>query len=331
MKKIYILAAAALAFTACDNYEDNQPTSTNALHITAAIGESALSRAKDTTWSPNDSIGISSTIGTVVEPYTNVKYTTATGNKEEFTGTPLYYYKPMTLTAYYPFTGSEGTAPGLIGVVTDAEAQKPENQPHIDFLWDSKTNQGQKDFSADAPYVNFTFAHKMSQLTFAFIGSDQVVENDVVIATEVKVSDIVAYEIEGLVMDGTFDTATGICAIDNDAEKKKLRIEIEKGSVEENKPLSPLIVFPQKPGNNSVKIHVYTDELDNAAVLQHYICTLTFGDGELKPGNNYKYTIQVSKVGLILGELKIDDWNTAREVNLTATIDGGVKTDEQKN
>lgn len=336
MKKIFLIAAAAIILVSCENNDDNILSSKNPVRITATIGESLLSRAKDVSWTAGDKIGISSSFstasGTVKEPYINVEYTNKDGGGE-FEGAHLYFYKPMTLIAYYPYTGVEGTAPGIGGVikaVTRAENQKPEKQPQIDFLWDAKTNQDQKDFSATDNTVNFTFTHKMSKLTFAFKGSDKVVNNGIVIAPEVKVSDVVSYEIEGLVMDGTFDTTTGICAIDNDVEPQNLKIDLTNSTLEDGKSLPPLIVFPQKPGNNSVKLHVYTDELDNSDVLQHYICTLTFGDGELKPGNSYKYTIQITKVGLILGEMSIEKWNNERDVNLTATVDGGWKTDEQK-
>lgn len=322
MKKIFLLAAAALVLTSCENNDDNTVPAGDYARITATIGESVSSRANDTIWSPGDMIGISSTVGTVVGPYINLQYTTAAGNGE-FKGTPLYFFKPMTLTAYYPFTGSEGTASGIIEANTDADNQKPGKQQQIDFLWASLTNQDLKDFSASNPYVNFIFAHKMSKLTFAFKGSKEVVENGIVIAPEVKVSDMVSYEIEGLVLDGTFDTATGICEIDNNAAPQNLSMEFRKGDVEEQKSLPSLIVFPQKQGNTNVKLHVYTDELDNTDVKQHYVCTLTFGDGQLKPGNSYRYTVQISKVGLIIEKMTIVDWNNERDVNLTATVDGG--------
>lgn len=305
MKKIILLAVATLALASCENNDDNIEPLHDYARITATIGGSVSTRAKDATWSEGDMIGISSTVGTIEAPYTNLKYTT--GGDGEFTGTPVFFYKPMTLTAYYPFTGTEGIAPGIISTTTDATCQNSENQPQIDFLWDSKTNQDQKDFSASNPNVNFTFTHKMSKLTFAFKGSKEVIENGTVIAKEVKVSDMVSYEIEGLVMDGSFDTTTGVCAIDDSAEPRNLMIDVTKGSVEDEISLSPLILFPQKPGNSKVKLHVYTDELDNPGYLQHYVCTLTFGDGELKPGNNYKYTIQISKLGLKLEKMTIVD------------------------
>lgn len=172
MKKIYIFAAlATLSLAACDN-NDNPDATSDALNITATIGESTLTRATDQKWDPGDQIGISSTVSGVVGPYVNVKYTTSDGSGN-FSGDRLFYYKPMTLMAYYPYTGEKGTAPGANGIIsadTRIGNQSADTQPLIDFLWDSKTNENQKDFSASKPDVTFTFAHKMSRLTFKFKG-----------------------------------------------------------------------------------------------------------------------------------------------------------------
>ncbi|MDE6287600.1 MAG: fimbrillin family protein, partial [Muribaculaceae bacterium] len=191
MKKYILLAVAAISITACNTADNNIDDSIPA-QVTATIGESARSRAADGEWTPGDCIGISSTVGSVAGPYINVKYTTAEGD-ENFDGAPLYFYKPMTLTAYYPFTGEEGTVPGNDGLITaDTRPvnQTPENRPLIDFLWDS-----QNEFTAANPDVNFTFSHKMSKLTVSFIYGEKV-----------DVSDISAYEIIGLRHDGTFNT-----------------------------------------------------------------------------------------------------------------------------
>lgn len=110
MKKIFLLAAITLALAACDNNEDSLVSSPVAAKISATIGESTLSRAVDDSWAKGDQIGISSTVGSVVGPYINLKYTTKDGDGQ-FKGTELFFYKPMTLTAYYPFVGEEGKAP----------------------------------------------------------------------------------------------------------------------------------------------------------------------------------------------------------------------------
>lgn len=211
MKKIFIFAAAALIFAACDSNEDNPAVSSEAAKIYATIGESAVSRAVDTTWNKGDRIGISSTVGDMAGPYINLEYTTKDGDGK-FEGTDLFFYKPMTLTAYYPFTGDEGTAPGTNGLIEASvrpENQTAAKQTGFDFLWDSQTG-----FTAKNPYVNFTFAHKMSKVTFTFQSSDPVFdeETNVQLSEGVDVSTLVRYTISGLGLEGTFNTATGVCA-----------------------------------------------------------------------------------------------------------------------
>ncbi|MDE6371090.1 MAG: fimbrillin family protein, partial [Duncaniella sp.] len=221
---------------------------------------------------------------------------------------------------YYPFTGVEGTAPGTDGKITANTRpanQQAGKQPLIDFLWDSKTGVGKKDFSASNPNVNFVFSHQMCKLTFTFLDTPST---DLKYNVEVK--DITAYELLGLGFDGTFDTATGVCSINDPEANDSIKFEGLKGTVQHNVELPSIIMFPQKPGNDKVKLRLYLDELNNESQLQTYTCSLTFGDGELKPGYSYKYTIKVTKVGLIVGQMSIEDWNLDRDVRLTATIDG---------
>lgn len=315
MKKIYILAAAALALTACDNNYDN-PTSQVSAKITATIGEATPSRASGNSWAPGDNIGITLGVGESLRPHINIKYTTTDGGSE-FTGNTLYFYNNMALTAYYPYAGEEGAAPGkdgsdIITASTPAENQTEENQPKIDFLWDRQTG-----ITAAEGKVNFTFTHRMSKLTFTFIDSPATDDE-----SEVDVRTMVSYRIEGLILDGTFDTFTGVCAAKSDGAEAPISIGVT-GLVESEVALSPLIVFPQQRDNNKVKLHVYTDELkkNDPKYYQHYVCPLTFADGELKSGNEYKYTIQVTKMGLKVEPMKIVDWTTGQDVKLQATIE----------
>lgn len=327
MKKLILLAAAALALASCDNNVDNPDNSPQPAKVYATIGETSISRAAETSWASGDEIGISSSVGEVDGPYINVKYTTTGDGK--FTGeTPLFFYKPMTLTAYYPFADEEGETPGDNGVITattDAENQKAGKQPLIDFLWDSMTNQDQKDFSATDPQVNFTFSHKMSKLTFIFISSDPTYDkNNVLISDGVDVSTMVAYDIEKLIVDGTFNTATGVCAADDNAadENRGLEMVYDKGFVKDKEPVPSLIIFPQTLPEGNLTLRIFTDELDPGSPLQEYKCSLSFSSGEIKPGCHYKYSIQVTKHGLMVGDVTIEDWSNEPDRFLTATIDG---------
>lgn len=338
MKKIYILAAAALALAACDKNEDNPATAPVAAKITATIGKSTVSRASDQSWDKGDEIGISSTVGGVAWPYINVKYTTVDGDGK-FKGQELFFYKPMVLTAYYPFTGTGGTAPGTDGIITAntrPENQESGKQPLIDFLWDSQTG-----FTATDPNVNFTFAHKMSKITFTFQSSRPFYdENDptLMLSDGVDVRTMVSYQIEGLGVEGTFNTATGVCALDESKDREGITINFNKLPIPENedkdikytfkREFSPIIVFPQdKPDGKNFILHITTDELKEGQPTQKYRCALQFTDGKnvtdgaIKPGNHYNFTIKVTRMGLIVGNLQIEPW-VESDKYIVATIDG---------
>ena len=334
MKKIFLLAVAALSLAACDDNKENEPAATdNGVKVSATIGQNSVSSRTDcdTKWDKGDMIGIASIVGDVRGPFVNLKYTTANGDGE-FTGeTPIFFYKPMTLMAYYPFAGTEGMAPGTNGVIkadTKIEMQAPDKQNRIDFLWDARKDK--VDFSVSEPTVNFQLSHMMSKFTFTFLKSEETRDDHgVVIAKGVDVGDMISYGINGLGLVGTFDTYTGICAIDeNEEARTMLSVAFDKGTVVHEKPMPSLIVFPQsQPADDNFTLHVTTSEVDeNNQVLpdQHYKCVLPFSDKEIKAGYHYKFTIQVTKVGLILGNMTIEEWKSAREWYGTATIDGDI-------
>lgn len=281
MKKIYLLAATILALAACnndDNY-DNQPV---AAQITATIGENVVARASDNQWAKGDKIGV--TMGT---KYLNMEYTTEAGDGI-FTGTTMYFNnktEPVTLTAYYPFTGREGESP-VFEASTPAETQTPEKQLDFDFLY-SKLS----DVTGSNPKIAFPFSHRMSKLTIIFIGGSGM-----------DVSKIKSYSIEGLILDGTFNTATGECAAKSDADTGSLDIILSQGDVEDGKALSPLIVFPQ--GSDSKAVTLKITDSDG----QNYACELQFKEG-IVSGNNYQWKIKVNKTGLIVDKSTISDWN----------------------
>ncbi|MDE6536281.1 MAG: fimbrillin family protein [Muribaculaceae bacterium] len=334
MKKIFLLGVAALSLVACDDNKENEPAATNnVVKVSASIGQSSVSSRTDcdTKWDKGDVIGISSIVGGLRTPFVNLEYTTLNGDGE-FTGeTPIFFYKPMTLLAYYPFTGTEGTAPGTDGVIkadTKIEMQAPGKQNLIDFLWDAR--QDKVDFSVANPTVNFQLSHMMSKLTFTFLKSEETRDNhNVIIAKGVDVGDMISYGINGLGLVGTFDTYTGVCAIDEEEEARSmLTVTFDKGTVENEKPMPSLIVFPQtQPADDNFTLHITTSEVDQYGQVlpdQHYKCVLPFSDKEIKAGYHYKFTVQVTKVGLILGEMSIEEWKPAREWSGTATIDGNI-------
>lgn len=319
MKKIILLAAVTLAMTACDKNDDNVVPASGAAKITATIGESTLSRASDAEWGEGDEIGISSIVGDKAGPYINVKYTT--GGDGDFTGeTTIYFYKLMTLTAYYPFTaftGEEGEAPGIITADTDAGNQSEEKQPKIDFLYAGATYI---DTSGNVPEVKFTFSHKMSKITLIFENGNLDEKGDRIV-TGADVSKITSYTIDGLRLDGTFDTETGECAANSDVAAAPLSITMSEGTVKNKVTLPSLIVFPQSPAD---KVRLKLHDSEN----QDYVCDLNFGDKGLESGKNYQFTIKVSKTGLNV-DPSITDWSLVEiKENHTAESDDSDDTTE---
>ena len=289
MKKLFLIAAAALTLVACEN-TDNLIDDPVEAHISATIGQEVVSRAIDDKWTPGDEIGI--TMGNVCS---NRKHATASGDGT-FTGTPIYFRNKtdkLTITAYYPFAGTEGQMPAVVTASTGSDRQTPDEQKKIDFLYAVKEN-----VSGASPEVNLTFSHLMSKLTFIFKNGNDGTD----------VSKITSCEINGLVLSGTFDPTTGICKANTTAHPTALSFT---PTVTKDKEIDPLILFPQTVGKVTMKIH------DNEE--QDFSCELNFGPNGLQAGNNYVFTITVKKTTLSVNST-ITNWNT-EEVSADAISD----------
>lgn len=288
MKKIYLLAIAALTLVACDR-NDNNPISTIAVQVSATISENKPTRASDTSWANGDRIGITAYVGDE-RKYTNFEYTTEEGDGT-FTGTTMYFYHPMSFTAYYPFADNEGNVPGDNGIIevnTSSANQSSENQPGIDYLYASPTAISLND--ADQPVINFTFAHQMSKLTFTFIEGDGV-----------KLSSIISYKLDGLKLKGTFDTINGGCESKTDAEPAPLEIASLENKIENEKALDPLILLPQIP-EGALTLSI-TDKENNM-----YSGTLNFPSNGFEAGKNYAFNVTVKKLSLSITTPNITQW-----------------------
>lgn len=286
MKKIFLLATATAALMACSNNDEPLNNEPIAARIIAGINGASDTRAAGTTWATNDEIGVTSGNGA---SYANVKYTTAEGNGT-FTGGSIYFpdaTTSVTFTAYYPFSGTSGTTPGTNGVIsgdTKATKQTTTNQPQIDYLWaDTKTATGEN------PNVTFQFAHKMCKLTLKLVQGN-----------DVTISQVTKYSLSGLVLEGTFDTTNGTATAKTDGTAESLEMNVS--DVANNSEYS-LILYPQTI-TGGVTLSVTCDNLT-------YSCPLKVSDSDLSSvaaGNNYSFTVTVSKKGLTITNSTITDW-----------------------
>lgn len=307
MKKYLYLAAAALALTACSNDEEltvnNGPV---AAKIYANIN-GVQTRASGTSWNDGDQIGISSA-STGKTNYTNICYNVANTAAGSFTtDTPIYFEdpQPVTFSAYYPWDETLG-ADLIIEKTVTAEDQESEAQKKIDYMYATGATA-----SKAAPEVKFTdergnggadarFKHRMSRLTLMFRSGEGT-----------KLTDMTDFTISGLKMAGTFNTAKGT-AIAN-TEAKATDLKITETPSDENEYTRSLIVFPQEVISFTLSV-----TLDG----ETYSATLVVPDSReaLIGGDNYNFTVIVSKTKLQVSSASIADWNNGGTTDVDATL-----------
>ena len=301
-KSAWAIMGSVLLLAACNNDElDNQPV---AAQITADIEQSVVTRTTvgsqgGTIWESGDEIGIT-TSGNGEKEYTNIRYT-ATTEDGDFGGTPIYFQeagKEVTFTAYYPFSGDEGAASGILENETNAENQNAtgthSKQSKIDYLWDEQKGSNKSE------NIDFSFKHCMSQITLIFQDG-----------LDTDVSKITEYSINGLVLQGTFNTANGEAKSNDTGDKELSFTNIDAPTSGEALP--SLIFYPQAV-TNDVNLKITLDG-------QPYSCKLDFStfNNELKAENNYTFTITVNKTGMKVEKSGIEPW-TSNAGTGTATM-----------
>ena len=261
--RFFAFAALALSLAACNN--DNENLNNDgpvAAKFTADIYESVSTRVNQdgTDWTDGDCIGITGA------GFINIPYVRESGQfvPEDKT---IYFNDTETKTfnAYYPYQSDGGT----VTVNTAADKQGP----GIDFLFAS----GAKG-STRSPEVSFTdktdkggednsFHHRMSRITFTFIG-----DSGVTIPAEGPLN----YTLKDLLLEGSFDTANGqAAATTTDRENVTL-----PGS------FTSAIFFPQDIVT-SIGMNI---ELNGKT----YSTALPVKDGKLESGKEYHYNITIS-------------------------------------
>ncbi len=279
--KSIIITGIALALASCSqNEEPSILLEPNSASFSARIGQIA-SRASGTEWDAGDAIGISGVSGS--KTYSNVKFVTLSGDGNfSDAGNNIYYQTtdPVTFTTYYPYADALG-AEGIINASTTDQYQ----QPTFDFLW------AQASGNYAAPTVNFTFAHRMSKINIAFTNGNDVDLNGL------------TFSIEGLVLDGTFDTATGEAKAVENGSTVPLTATLTADSK------ASLIVFPQSADNLTITA---------TAEGQQYSCTLS--PGSLTAGNAYTINISIKKTGMTITGCTITPWGDGGNIDGEATL-----------
>lgn len=293
MKKFrnYSLLAGAmltLAFTACSNEEiENAPLEKPvAAQVTADIDQ-VVTRASDISWENDDAIGIS--CSSTNTNYTNMKYVTADGDgnftHEGGAASGIFFQgtEEVNFSAYYPFTGTEGSAPGTEGVISGNTSNQA-NQNNFDYLYATTST------SHATPTISFTgnniFKHKMTRLKLIIEPSisDGFSAGDVENGT---------YSLSGIKHEGTFNTSNGTATATGSATNgwEITATPTDAG----NQRTYSMILYPQ------------SSSLTFTAVINSQTYSVVI-DPALAASTSYTYTITVKKEGLKVSDCTIGGW-----------------------
>jgi len=285
-KTVLLILAAATTLAACSSDESTSvDNSTLAVKFSGGIS----TRASGTAWTSGDLVGITAAAeNSGTTNYANEEYTSdASGNFTYKSGDEIYYKDTLAVdfTAYYPFSGTAGTAASTVTKTIAVTNESSTGKPAIDYLWAKKTDV------AKGTTVTFAFAHKMSELTLKFIsgtGSPDVTS--------------LSYTLSGIILAGTFIPSTGVAATSGTTTGSLSMSSVNASST--------LILFPNS-STSSASLSVTSGSVTYTASFTVPIMT---------SGNNYEIDVTMNKTGLSISSSTITDWSSGGTTTATATV-----------
>lgn len=291
--RFFAFAALALTLAACNNDNENLNDGPVAAQFIADITPATRVNSEGTDWTDGDRIGVTGA------GFTNVPYKRENG-KFVTDGTTIYFNDTETHTfhAYYPYQSDGGT----VTVSTAADKQGAD----IDFLFASGATG-----DTHNPTVSFTdktdkggpdnsFHHCMSLIKFTFKAGDGIIFNE----TEPS-----GYTVDGLKLEGTFDTATGTTAVTAASESP---ITMQLGGAT----TSQVIILPQGV-TTSLDLTVSFNGLDYTATLPN---PSKPDANQFSAGYAYTYNITLSNNGITVEEPEIKPWEPGDSNDVSITL-----------
>ena len=290
MKKILLTSAVAVALlSGCNNDYDGQDIAGSKLIVSASIDQ-VNTRVSDDgiAWTVGDAIGVSDNLS---NPNLNIKYVagSVTGEFSSTTGIYILGNDEVEYTAYYPYTGNENISAGVLDFKIVDEAGKYVGHNAIDFMYAKATA------SRSNPNVAFKFKHQMSKVSLNIANGG---------AAETKAEASISYTLQGVIIDGTFDTATG--EVKPGSTKGSVKVETTLGTT------SSIILPPVVAESEAEPIQLVIEVGDKIYA------------GSLKPAldssQEYQYTVDLSKTEsgekLQIDSPTIDGWTPNVEENI---------------
>lgn len=291
--RFFAFAALALTLAACNNDNENLNDGPVAAKFIADITPATRVNSEGTDWTEGDRIGVTGA------GFTNVPYVRENG-KFVTDGTTIYFNDTETQTfhAYYPYQAEGGT----VTVSTAADKQGT----GIDFLFATGATGDTRN-----PVVEFTdktkdggadnsFHHCMSLIKFTFKPGDGLRFSE---------TEPAGYTLDGLKIEGTFDTATGTTAVTAAVESP---ITMQLGGAT----ASQVIILPQGV-TTSLDLKVSFNGLDYTTTLPNPSKPEA---NQFSAGYAYTYNITLSNKGITVEEPEITPWKPGDSNNVSITL-----------
>jgi len=291
--RFFAFAALALTLAACNNDNENLNDGPVAAKFIADITPATRVNSEGTDWTEGDRIGVTGA------GFTNVPYVRENG-KFVTDGTTIYFNDTETQTfhAYYPYQAEGGT----VTVSTAADKQGT----GIDFLFATGATGDTRN-----PVVEFTdktkdggadnsFHHCMSLIKFTFKPGDGLRFSE---------TEPAGYTLDGLKIEGTFDTATGTTAVTAAVESP---ITMQLGGAT----ASQVIILPQGV-TTSLDLKVSFNGLDYTTTLPNPSKPVA---NQFSAGYAYTYNITLSNKGITVEEPEITPWEPGETNNVSITL-----------
>jgi hypothetical protein len=284
--KIALIAPFLVACGESDEFDGNA----GGVATFSATIDGVSTRATDTSWAANDSIGISVDSENSATEGSNVKYITAAGDGTFTTAaTPITFgdKNKVNFKAYYPYTAASNIdSNGNISVSTVIANQGAS----IDYMY--ATGNG----SSTKPNVKLSFSHKMSQVVLNFMAGNGI--------TDFSGSNL-KFTLSGIVQSGTFNTTKGEATATSGAKAEDITVTPASTAYSsDNKTVSQSLIFlPQDV--NTIDLELTIGETTYTATL-----SLPAVDNEqgLLAGRSVSYDITVNKSSLNASNGTIVGW-----------------------
>lgn len=334
IKYCMVMAAAAMAFTACSTKETVDNNGPVEAHVTAGVSSPQTRATSNSEWN-RDRIGVMVSPKTEVNEevdtdmkdlYRNVGFVATTnGPKSDFDKLSKGIFienkfnDNIVFSAYAPYKdGAENELPGVEGKITvNTKSQAEEKgQTAVDYLYA---------YGAKADYSNPTiefsgdnaFKHQMARLILEIKTGAGFDDPSVLEGGEIKLG--------GLIHDGTFDAVNGGVTLNKDATADSdwtLYDGTTTGNTNvlydydntTNTLTLTMILIPQSLAE---ALSFCASPADN--MYQDYT-----NSSKIKPaleaGYSYKYTVTLDKTGVNVSGCEIADWNDGGEGSASATM-----------